>query len=370
MKDDDYMKLAIELAKATMGQTNPNPVVGAVVVNNGEVVGMGAHLRAGEAHAEVHALQMAGERAKGATIYVTLEPCSHYGKTPPCADLVVKKGIKRAVIASLDPNPLVSGKGIERMKAAGISVETGILKEEADALNKIFFHYIKTKIPYVTLKTASSLDGKTATVTGDSKWITGEQARLDVHQLRHQHDAILVGVQTVIADNPSLTTRLPGGGKHPIRIVLDASLRIPEECTLLNDGEAPTWIITGNNIDPEKAGRLRNSFVEIFPLPTEKIDIKEALTFLGEKGVTSLLVEGGSTVHGSFLKAGRFNQMISYVAPKLIGGKEAPTLFGGEGIPNINEAVQLKIQSVEYVGDDLKLTAVPLEGERNVYGNY
>lgn len=363
LKDYEYMKLAIELAKTTRGQTSPNPVVGSVVVNNGEVVGMGAHLRAGEAHAEVNALKMAGERARGGTIYVTLEPCSHHGKTPPCADLIIEKGLSKVVVASLDPNPLVSGRGIERIKAAGISVETGILKEEADALNKVFFHYIKTRTPYVTLKTASSLDGKTATVTGESKWITGEEARLDVHQLRHEHDSILVGVQTVIADNPSLTTRLPNGGKHPIRIVLDHKLRIPEESTLLRDGQAPTWIMTGNNIDSAKADRVRNSFVEVFPLSSDTISIEEVLMFLGEKGITSLLVEGGSTIHGSFLKAGRFNEVISYVAPKLIGGEGAPTLFGGEGIPNIDEAVQLEIQSVEHIGKDLKITAVPLEGE-------
>lgn len=363
LKDYEYMKLAIDLAKATRGQTSPNPVVGSVVVNNGEVVGMGAHLRAGEAHAEVHALKAAGERAKGGTIYVTLEPCSHHGKTPPCADLIIEKGIAKVVVASLDPNPLVSGRGIERIKAAGISVETGILKEEADALNKVFFHYIKTRTPYVTLKTASSLDGKTATVTGESKWITGEKAILDVHQLRHEHDGILAGVQTIITDNPSLTTRLPNGGKHPIRIVLDHQLRIPEESTLLHDGQAPTWIITGNHIDSKKADRVRNSFVEVFPLSSETINIEKVLMFLGEKGVTSLLVEGGSTVHGSFLKAGRFNEVISYIAPKLIGGKDAPTLFGGEGISNIDEAVPLKIQSVEHIGEDIKITAVPLEGE-------
>lgn len=364
------MKLAIELAKATQGQTSPNPVVGAVVVKDGAVVGMGAHLKAGQAHAEVHALAMAGEQANGATLYVTLEPCAHYGKTPPCANLVVEKKMKRVVIASTDPNPLVAGKGIAIMKEAGIEIEVGVLEKEATALNDPFFHFIQTKLPFVTLKTATSLDGKTATYTGESKWITGEQARLDVHQLRHQHDAILVGINTVNIDNPSLTTRLPGGGKNPVRVILDTHLNIDEQATILHDQQAPTWIIVGQAAQSKKIEAITNEFVRVIKLPTEQLLLKDVLRILGENGITSLFVEGGSTVHGTFLKEKLFNQMITYIAPKLIGGSKAPTSFGGEGIASMSEVVDLEITLVQQLGQDLKIVAVPKEGETNVYRDY
>ncbi len=364
------MKLAIELAKTTQGQTSPNPVVGAVVVKDGAIVGMGAHLKAGEAHAEVHALGMAGERATGATLYVTLEPCAHYGKTPPCAHLVVEKEVKRVVIASTDPNPLVAGKGIAIMKEAGVEVVVGVLEQEATALNQSFFHFIDTKLPFVTLKTATSLDGKTATYTGESKWITSEQARLDVHELRHQHDAILVGVNTVNIDNPSLTTRLPNGGKNPIRVILDTHLRIDEKSTILHDGQAPTWIIVGQPAQSKKIEAITNEFVRIIKLPTKQLLLKDVLHALGERGITSLFVEGGSTIHGAFLKEKLFNQVITYIAPKLIGGREAPTSFGGKGIASMNDIVNVEIKSVEQLGQDLKIVAVPKEGEMNVYGDY
>ncbi|WP_196220169.1 bifunctional diaminohydroxyphosphoribosylaminopyrimidine deaminase/5-amino-6-(5-phosphoribosylamino)uracil reductase RibD [Terrilactibacillus tamarindi] len=360
MNDQDYMKLAIDLAKATVGQTSPNPAVGAVVVHHGEIVGMGAHLKAGEAHAEVQALRMAGERARGATIYVTLEPCSHFGKTPPCADLIIEKELKRVVVASNDPNPLVSGKGLERIRQAGITVETGILKEQADQLNKFFFHYMKKKVPFVTLKTASSVDGKTATVTGESQWITGEESRQDVHQLRHQHDSILVGVNTVITDNPSLTTRLPHGGKNPIRIILDTYLRTPEESQVIKDQAAPTWIMTGSQIDQEKKRRLmKQGHVTIYELPVDKIKIKDVLHLLGEKLVTSLLVEGGATIHESFVKEGCFDEIIMYFAPKIIGGEKAPSIFGGIGISKLSQAIHMNIESIDRIGRDVKIIARP-----------
>lgn len=355
----DYMKLAISLAKNTLGQTSPNPVVGAVVVKNGEIVGMGAHLKAGEAHAEVHALQMSGEKAKDATIYVTLEPCSHYGRTPPCADLIIKSGIKRVVIATTDPNPKVAGKGIEKLKAAGLEVEVGLLKEEADELNEIFFHFIKTKTPYVTLKSAMSLDGKIATATGESKWITSEAARIDVHKYRHQHDAILVGVNTIIKDNPSLTTRLPNGGKNPIRIILDHSLRTPPTAKIVTDKEAETWIITSCNVDDNKRRAFMKENIKLIKLPSEKIEITPLLQILGENGITSLFVEGGATVNGSFLKEKCVQQIITYIAPKVIGGKNAPTSFGGEGILQLADALTVKIKSVEKIGDDLKIISKP-----------
>lgn len=361
MREEQYMKLAIDLAKSASGQVSPNPMVGSVVVKNGSVVGVGAHLKPGEAHAEVHALKMAGEKAKGATIYVTLEPCSHYGKTPPCADLIIEKGIKKVVIASVDPNPQVAGRGIEKLRAAGIEVEIGLLKEEATNLNKFFFHFMKKNIPFVTVKTATTLDGKIATVTGESKWITSEEARIDVHHLRHEHDAILVGVGTVLADNPSLTTRLKEGGINPIRIILDTNLRTPLDAKVVTDEEAPTWIFTTNRADEKKKRQLIDKGIRIFSL--ERLEIKRILKVLGEEKIMSLFVEGGATVNGSFLKEKAINQLITYLAPKLVGGKIAPTSFTGEGIAQLADALELKMISIEKLGPDVKIVAEVKEDE-------
>lgn len=355
MTDQDYMKFAIDMAANTKGQTNPNPVVGAIVVKDNQIVGMGAHLRAGEAHAEVHAITMAGEKAKNATVYVTLEPCSHFGRTPPCADLLIKSGVNRVVIGSTDPNPKVAGKGIEKLRYAGIEVLIGVLKEEANALNEVFFHYISTGLPYVTLKSATSLDGKIATVTGESKWITSESARLDVHKYRHQHDGILVGVNTILKDDPQLTTRLPLGGKNPIRIILDTSLRTPLHAKIITDQCAETWIIVGKNAPEDKIEVLKSNKVKIIMLQSDTLDIPVVLKVLAENGITSLFVEGGSQINWSFIKAKTINQVITYIAPKIIGGRGAPTSIGGQGFEKMNEVLQLEIKSVEKIGDDLKI---------------
>ncbi|MDM5156302.1 bifunctional diaminohydroxyphosphoribosylaminopyrimidine deaminase/5-amino-6-(5-phosphoribosylamino)uracil reductase RibD [Bacillus sp. DX1.1] len=357
MTDQEYMTIALQLAKSTAGQTSPNPMVGAVVVKDGNIVGMGAHLRAGEEHAEVHALHMAGAKAKGATVYVTLEPCSHFGKTPPCCDLLIEKQVKRVVIAALDSNPLVSGNGASRLQDAGIAVTIGVLEEEAIALNRYFFHYMNTKQPFVTLKTAMSLDGKIATATGDSKWITGEAARADVHQYRHEHDAILVGVNTVITDNPQLTTRLPNGGKHPIRIILDTHLRTPRSSHIITDGEAPTWIIVGKDVEKEKIAAYESTMVSVLQMKTSHIEIRDLLSLLGEKHILSLFVEGGQSVHASFLEAKCFNELVTYISPKLIGGKTAPTWFGGNGFLKLQDALSLQIQTMKQIGDDIKIVA-------------
>ncbi|MGE6538465.1 bifunctional diaminohydroxyphosphoribosylaminopyrimidine deaminase/5-amino-6-(5-phosphoribosylamino)uracil reductase RibD [Bacillus luti] len=357
MTDQEYMRIALQLAEGTSGQTSPNPMVGAVVVKDGNIVGMGAHLRAGEEHAEVHALHMAGEKAKGATVYVTLEPCSHFGKTPPCCELLIKKGVKRVVIATLDCNPLVSGNGKRRLEEAGIEATTGVLEAEATLLNRFFFHYMKTKRPFVTIKTAMSLDGKTATVTGESKWITGEEARSDVHQYRHTHDAILVGVNTVIADNPHLTTRIPNGGKHPIRVILDTHLRTPSSSHVITDGFAPTWIIVGKDVDKEKIASYESENIAIFQMKTKQIEIQDVLDLLGEKQILSLFIEGGQTVHASFLQTKHFNEIVTYISPKLIGGKDAPTLFGGNGFAILQDALSLEIQEMKQIGDDIKIVA-------------
>jgi diaminohydroxyphosphoribosylaminopyrimidine deaminase/5-amino-6-(5-phosphoribosylamino)uracil reductase len=359
MNDIDYMKLALQNAKSTQGQTSPNPVVGAVLVNDHRIVGIGVHLKAGEPHAEVHAIQMAKEKANGSTLYVTLEPCSHFGRTPPCADLVIESGIKRVLVATTDPNPDVAGKGIRKMREAGINVEIGLLKEEADDLNQVFFHYIQTGTPFVTLKSAMSLDGKTATITGESKWISSEESRADVHEFRHKHDAILVGVNTIKKDNPSLTTRLKNGGKSPIRVILDTRLQTPLDSQIVMDGLAPTWIVTGKDVDQKTVDYFEKKGIVIMVLDQPKISIKKTLKVLGKKGITSLYVEGGSEIHGSFLIEKAFQQVITYIAPKLIGGRAAPTTFRGEGIANIAEIVDLKMKSVTMIGEDIRIIAIP-----------
>lgn len=360
MNDLDYMGLAINLAKATTGQTSPNPHVGAVLVKDHQIVGMGAHLKAGEPHAEVHAIRMAGDKAKGATLYVTLEPCSHFGKTPPCSNLVIEAGIKKVFVASLDPNPLVGGAGIKKMLAAGIEVEVGVMKDEAEALNKVFFHYINTGLPFVTLKTAISLDGKIATVAGESQWITSVESRKDVHQFRHTHDAILVGVNTVIKDNPSLTARLEGGAKNPIRVILDTRLRTPPESAVINDQQAQTIIVTGAEVDSTRVKQFSAKGIEIIKLATPEIIIPDMLKKLGERGISSVYVEGGAEVHGSFLKEKAFQQVITYIAPKLIGGKSAPAAFGGEGIAHLEDTVSLDIKDVKKIGQDIRIIAEPV----------
>ncbi len=360
MNDQDYMKLALQLAESTRGQTSPNPMVGSVVVKDGAIVGVGAHLKAGEGHAEVQALKMAGDKAHGGTIYVTLEPCSHYGKTPPCADLIIKHGLKRVVVATGDPNPAVAGRGIDKLKKAGLEVAFGVCQTEADALNEVFFHYMKHVTPFVTLKSATTLDGKTATVTGKSQWITGPAAREDVHRYRHTHDAILVGIGTVLADDPSLTTRLPNGGTNPIRIVLDRTLRTPIKAKLIQDQEAPTWILTTEQASIEKQKALEDYGIEVIRLKDDSI--KTVLQVLGAKGVTSLFVEGGAEVNGSFLKERAINQVIMYLAPKVFGGHSAPTAIGGKGFSEVDEALELDVINVTTVGEDIKVIAKVKEG--------
>ncbi|MBM7094731.1 bifunctional diaminohydroxyphosphoribosylaminopyrimidine deaminase/5-amino-6-(5-phosphoribosylamino)uracil reductase RibD [Bacillus sp. H-16] len=361
MLDERFMNLALNMARTTEGQTAPNPVVGAVLVKNNQVVGMGAHLKAGEPHAERHALAMAGRKAEGSTCYVTLEPCSHYGRTPPCADALIDAKVERVVIATRDPNPKVAGRGIEKLKEAGILITEGVMEKEAQALNRTFFHFIKHRRPFVTLKSATSIDGKIATSTGESKWITGPEARLNVHQLRHENDGILVGVKTVIADDPLLTTRLPGGGKHPVRIVLDHSLNIPVTASLVTDRSSPTWVVTSGNHNAQKKEELESAGVRVLPINAASIEIEDVLNLLGELGIMSLLVEGGGHVNDSFLRSGLFDQVVVYLAPLIIGGQNALSSFSGTGIERLSDGSRLKIKSAEMVGKDLKVTAVKEE---------
>ncbi|USK90471.1 bifunctional diaminohydroxyphosphoribosylaminopyrimidine deaminase/5-amino-6-(5-phosphoribosylamino)uracil reductase RibD [Rossellomorea marisflavi] len=358
---NEYMNLALQLARANQGQTSPNPVVGAVVVKDGSIVGTGSHLKAGGPHAEVHAIREAGDKAEGADIYVTLEPCSHHGRTPPCANLIIESGIKRVFIACKDPNPLVGGRGIERLKEAGIDVHLGMGESEALELNKHFFHFIRTGTPFVTLKSAVTLDGKTASSSGESKWITSQQSRLDVHYDRHRHDAIVVGVNTIIQDNPHLTTRLPQGGKNPIRLIVDTHLRTPIHSHIIQDRQSPTILITGCEVPEFRKQAYIQEGCEILSLSSPAITMKELVGELGKKSITSVYVEGGSSIHGSFLQEEAFQELILYMAPKLLGGRNSFPSFGGDGFPSIAEGLPVEIQSIETIGKDIKITAVPQE---------
>lgn len=357
MDDAYFMNIALQLAEAVQPQTAPNPPVGAVIVKANAIVGLGAHMKSGDPHAEVVALEMAQERAKGATMYVTLEPCSHTGKTPPCVNALLDSKIKRVVIATMDQHDQVAGQGINKLRMAGVDTEVGLLQERAIKLYRTFFHYVQRKRPYVTLKTAMTLDGKIATSTGDSQWITGECARLDGHYYRHMHDAILVGVGTVLADNPRLTTRKPYG-QNPIRIILDTHLRTPLDANVVTDGEAPTWIFVGKDVVSTRIHSYEEQQqVQIFQLDSASLEIEQVLTFLGAKNITSVYVEGGAQMHGAFLTAGFVDQYITYIAPKLIGGQKAKSAVTGTGIDKLANAHRLTIQSVETMDDDIKIVA-------------
>ena len=359
--DQDFMKLALEMAGTAKGKTNPNPMVGAVIVKDGEIVGTGIHRKAGEPHAEVHAFRMAGGHAKGATLYVTLEPCSHYGKTPPCAILVKESGVKRVVVAMEDPNPQVAGRGIRLLREAGIEVEVGVLEEEAKRLNERFVHNMLTGRPFVISKTAMTLDGKIAAYNGHSKWVTGEEARKHVHELRKQSDAILVGIGTVLADNPRLTTRLEAGGKNPVRVILDSALRIPLEALVTDCTEASTWIAAASDADPVKAKALQEKGLEIILLSKDKngLDLRELLTRLYEKGITDIIVEGGSQINSAFLREGLIDKFLVYIAPKILGGLHSLSPFAGSDVEGMDEAVGIHIEKIEQYGEDLCLTAYP-----------
>nr|WP_209811199.1 bifunctional diaminohydroxyphosphoribosylaminopyrimidine deaminase/5-amino-6-(5-phosphoribosylamino)uracil reductase RibD [Ammoniphilus resinae] len=359
------MDLALQWASAIEGQTQPNPKVGAVIVKDGEIVGIGTHLKAGGPHAEVHALAMAGEKAKGATVYVTLEPCSHYGRTPPCAEALMKAGVAKVVIATLDPNPLVAGRGAAMLRDAGVEVVTGVCEQQSNLMNEVFNKFITTGMPFVTLKTAMTLDGKIATETGSSRWITGDEARQEVHQMRHTNQAILVGVETVRKDDPQLTIRLPQGGNNPIRIVLDSTLRTPLDAKVVRDGEAETWIYTTTTAAEEtaKVQALEKRGVKVISLPVEDgergIPIPQMLTHLGSQKISSLLVEGGARVNASFLKEMAVDKIVSYIAPKLVGGEHAPTPIGGFGVQEMDQAIRLTRMTYRQVGEDLRIEGYP-----------
>jgi len=358
---DAFMRLALREAAKGLGRTSPNPAVGAVLVRGGKVIARGHHARAGGPHAEVVAIRAAGARARGADLYTTLEPCDHYGKTPPCSIAVLEAGVRRVFVGSADPNPLVNGRGIARLRDAGVPVEEGVLRAECDALNAHWFKYIREKRPYVTLKAAVTLDGRIATRTGDSRWVTGEPARRWVHRLRDRVDAVLVGAGTALADDPLLTTRLPGGrGRDAIRVVLDTDLRLPSRLALLRPrSPAPTLVAHASS----RTGRTRRAApgVELLRCRRGKggVDLRDLLARLAARGITHLLVEGGARVHARFLEEGLVDRLAVFVAPKLAGEDGVPFL-ASRGPSRMADAIRLDEVQVERVGDDVLVIGRPV----------
>ncbi len=353
--DKLYMREAIKEAERGFGFTNPNPLVGAVIVKDGRIVSRGYHERYGELHAERNAIKKATEDLKGADMYVTLEPCSHYGKQPPCTQAIVEAGIKRVYIGSRDPNPKVSGKGVEFLKKHGIEVFEDILKDECDKINEIFFHYITTKMPYVIMKLAMTADGKIATKTGHSKWITNSMSRENSHLTRKRVSAIMVGINTVLDDDPMLNCRCDSP-KNPIRVVCDSKLRIPLECNLIRTAnEIPTLVATVSD-DKEKIDVLRNHGVDVIVTGGDKVDIKKLMVDLGKRGIDSILVEGGSTLHWSMLNEDLVDELHLYIAPKIIGGKEAKSAVGGAGLESLCDAFMFNSPQIQIFGDDVLIT--------------
>ena len=341
-----FMRRALDLAKRATGRTSPNPLVGAVVVKEGHIIGEGYHRKAGTPHAEVHALNAAGENARGATLYVTLEPCCHWGRTPPCTDALINAGIAEVHIAEIDPNPKVAGKAVRQLQKAGLHVHVGLCEQAAADLNEIYRKYIQTGMPFVILKTAMSLDGKIATVSGESQWITSEASRQHGHQIRDTVDAILVGRGTVERDNPALTTRLQDGhGQDAIRIVLDSHGRTATDARIFNAQSAAGVIIAVTpDAPPENVVALQNAGAEIVTVPTteRKVCFKRLMEILGRREITSVLIEGGSEINASAIAAGIVDKVMCFIAPKIIGGRKAPGPIGGNGLPNLSDVPHLR----------------------------
>ncbi len=356
--DEFYMREALRIAAYASGRTTPNPLVGAVIVKDNRIVGQGWHRKAGTEHAEIHALHQAGELAKGADIYVTLEPCSHYGKTPPCCQAIIKAGIKRVIVAMTDPNPLVAGNGLKELKAAGIEVVEGVCRDEAEKLNEVFLKWIVHKMPFVVVKTAMTLDGKIATVSGDSKWITNEKSRKFVHQLRDLYDGILVGIGTVLADNPTLTTRLDHLGKNPVRIIVDSKARIPLDSIVITDKSAHTILAVTERASQEKIAALLQVGIEVIMTKekADRVDLSDLLKILAEKNICSILVEGGSRINYSFFVEHLVDKVHCFIAPKIIGGTDAASPVGGKGTFYMKDAYQLNDITTERFDEDILIT--------------
>lgn len=365
-QDRQYMKMALELAQKGMGFTAPNPMVGAVIVKNGRIIGQGYHRKYGELHAEREALAVCTEEPKGASIYVTLEPCCHYGKQPPCVNAILEAGIRRVIIGSSDPNPLVAGKGIRILKDHGIEVTENILKEECDKLNEAFFYYIQNKKPYVVMKYAMTMDGKIAAYTGESKWVTGEAARIHVQEQRLKYTGIMVGVGTVLADDPMLTCRLENS-RNPVRIICDSHLRTPLNSKIVKTAATvPTILATSSKEQKIKNYEDLGCRVLYVPEKNGHIDLNRLMELLGAEKIDSILLEGGGTLNWSALESGIVQKVQTYIAPKLFGGEKAKTPVEGTGFPDPASAVLLKNSEITRLGHDFLIES---EVKQNVHGN-
>lgn len=358
MDKEYYMKRAIELAKCGEGYTSPNPMVGCVIVKDGKIISEGYHEKYGEYHAERNALLKCGEEARGAEAYVTLEPCCHYGKTPPCTEIIIEKGIRKVYVGSMDTNPLVGGKGVRILKEHGIEVETGILEEECRRLNEVFFHYIETGMPYLVMKYAMTLDGKIACATGDSKWVTGEAARAHVHTLRKRYKGIMAGIGTVLADDPLLNCRIENG-VDPVRIICDSSLRIPMESQLVRSAkDIPLIIACRENLVSDEKRRDKIKALEqagATVLTTTGgigVNLKDLLKQLGERKIDSILLEGGGTLNASAIESGLVNKVYAYIAGKMVGGMDARSPIEGMGIEKMRDAISLKDMKIDMLDGD------------------
>lgn len=375
IQDKQYMLRAIELAAKGGGWTNPNPNVGAVIVKDGRIIGEGYHERCGQLHAERNAFANLTEDASGATIYVTLEPCCHYGKTPPCTEAIIEHNIARVVIGSRDPNPLVAGKGAKLLREKGIVVEEDFMREECDKLNAIFFHHITTGKPYVAMKYAMTLDGKIATRTGASKWITGDKAREHVHTKRSRYAAILAGIGTVLADDPMLNARIDNA-HQPVRVIVDTSLRIPMDSNIVKSaGEYKTIVACKSLEQPDKQIEKKNQLEELgitvveLPLVDGHVSLKSLMEYLASQGLDSVYIEGGGQIHESALKEGIVNHIYAYVAPKIFGGSEAKTPVEGVGVNVPDECAKLILTDTSVLGEDILLEYEVKGGMNDVYWN-
>ncbi|MGV1099251.1 bifunctional diaminohydroxyphosphoribosylaminopyrimidine deaminase/5-amino-6-(5-phosphoribosylamino)uracil reductase RibD [Thiovibrio sp. JS02] len=366
MKTDlAWMRLAIREAKKGLGRTSPNPCVGAVIVKNNRLLATGYHRKAGTPHAEVHALAAAGKKAAGSTIYVTLEPCNHTGRTPPCTKAILASGIRRVVVGMLDPNPLVAGGGCKMLADNGLAVEHGVLAAQCRELNRPFIKHITTGLPWVIMKAGVSADGRLAVASGQSGWITNEQSRREVHRLRDRVDAILIGSGTAVSDDPSLTTRIPGRrGKDPLRIILDATLKLPPAAKVLRqESAAATWVFCGPAVDPTRAAALVAAGAIVKPVPvdrTGRLDLPAVLCELGRAQITSVLVEGGSRVHGAFLRAGLVDAVSLFIAPCFLGADGVP-LLDALGLASVQAAPRFQTTRVKRFGDDVLLEGLVAE---------
>lgn len=354
--DEKFMKLALSLAEKGRGYVNPNPLVGAVIVKDGKVIGEGYHTAFGKPHAEIEAINSATEDIKGATMYVTLEPCCHQGKTPPCTEAIIKNQLARVVVATTDPNPLVSGSGIEKLKQSNIEITVGVLEEMAKIQNEVFIHYMTTNLPFTILKYAMSLDGKIACHTGDSKWITSEKSRTDVHRLRSSVSAVVTGIGTILSDDASLNVRLiDSKGKEPHRIVVDSAARISLDAKILNlDSKSDTYIAVTEAASDEKLRKLEDYGAKIIMTKSKdgKVDLEELWKELGFLGMDSILIEAGEQLNAALLEAKLVNKIRAYIAPKIIGGTNAKSPIGGYGATNMSEVINLKSMNFTHVEND------------------